>query len=54
MLRADGRRGRGDAADVGDAASVAAMVAAAVDAFGGLDVLVNNAGVYAGLRRAPF
>jgi NAD(P)-dependent dehydrogenase (short-subunit alcohol dehydrogenase family) len=40
--------------DVGDAASVAGMVAAAVDAFGGIDVLVNNAGVYAGLRRAPF
>jgi NAD(P)-dependent dehydrogenase (short-subunit alcohol dehydrogenase family) len=40
--------------DVGDAASVAAMVAAAVAAFGGVDVLVNNAGVYAGLRRAPF
>ena len=40
--------------DVGDATSVAAMVAAAVGAFGGVDVLVNNAGVYAGLRRAPF
>ncbi|WP_330186464.1 SDR family oxidoreductase [Dactylosporangium sp. AC04546] len=31
------------AADVSDEASVVAMVAAAVDAFGGLDILVNNA-----------
>jgi 2-dehydro-3-deoxy-D-gluconate 5-dehydrogenase len=33
-------------ADVGDAASVEAMVAAAVDHFGGLDIIVNNAGIY--------
>jgi NAD(P)-dependent dehydrogenase (short-subunit alcohol dehydrogenase family) len=40
--------------DVGDGASAEAMAAAAVGAFGGIDVLVNNAAVYAGLRRAPF
>jgi 3-oxoacyl-[acyl-carrier protein] reductase len=33
-------------ADLADAAAVRAMVDAAADALGGLDVLVNNAGVY--------
>ena len=31
--------------DVTDAAEVEAMIAAAVDTFGGLDVMVNNAGI---------
>jgi NAD(P)-dependent dehydrogenase (short-subunit alcohol dehydrogenase family) len=34
------------AVDVSDRAAVQAMVAAAVDGLGGIDVLVNNAGVY--------
>jgi NAD(P)-dependent dehydrogenase (short-subunit alcohol dehydrogenase family) len=42
------------AADVAEETSVRAMVAAAVDAFGGIDVLVNNAAIYAGLGRTPF
>ena len=49
---ANGRRVAGDIAgavfhraDVSVNANVAAMVAAAVDAFGGLDILANNAGV---------
>jgi 2-deoxy-D-gluconate 3-dehydrogenase len=33
-------------ADVAEAESVAAMVRAAAEAFGGVDVLVNNAGIY--------
>ena len=42
------------AADVASEESTAAMAAAAVRAFGGIDALVNNAAVYAGLERAPF
>jgi NAD(P)-dependent dehydrogenase (short-subunit alcohol dehydrogenase family) len=38
------------ATDVADADSVAAMVAVAVDAFGGLDIAFNNAGVEAAGR----
>ncbi len=44
----------GDAAvpvrvDVADVDSTTAMAAAAVEAFGGIDVLVNNAAIYAGM-----
>ncbi|HVV37280.1 MAG TPA: SDR family oxidoreductase [Acidimicrobiales bacterium] len=37
--------------DVSDAASLAAVVEAAVAQFGGLDVMVNNAGIASSLRR---
>jgi NAD(P)-dependent dehydrogenase (short-subunit alcohol dehydrogenase family) len=40
--------------DVADEASTTAMAAAALDAFGSIDVLLNNAAVYAGLERRPF
>jgi len=41
-------------ADVADEASTIAMAGAAVHAFGAIDVLINNASVYAGLERRPF
>lgn len=43
-LRAEGLEVEGAAADVRDVASVKALVAAAVEAFGPISVLVNNAG----------
>jgi NAD(P)-dependent dehydrogenase (short-subunit alcohol dehydrogenase family) len=46
--------GLGVRVDVSDSASVRAMVDSVVDRFGGVDALVNNAGLYAGLHRAPF
>ncbi|MEA2320763.1 MAG: hypothetical protein QOD81_613 [Solirubrobacteraceae bacterium] len=53
-LHADGIEAAHAIVDVGDGESTHALAAAAVEAFGGIDVLVNNAAVYAGLRRAPF
>jgi NAD(P)-dependent dehydrogenase (short-subunit alcohol dehydrogenase family) len=44
LARDEGLELRGHAADVTDAGSVAAMVAACRDAFGSVDVLVNNVG----------
>ncbi len=44
-IRDSGGQAVSTAVDVSDSAQVAAMVAAAVDNFGGLDVLYNNAGV---------
>jgi NAD(P)-dependent dehydrogenase (short-subunit alcohol dehydrogenase family) len=44
-VRAKGRRALAAPADITDAAAVAAMVEAAVAEFGGVDVLVNNAGI---------
>jgi len=40
--------------DITDSASCEGAVAAAVDRFGGLDGLVNNAALYAGLSSGPF
>lgn len=47
LIREKGRNAAALACDVGDSAAVDAMVAAAVDALGGLDILVNNAGIIA-------
>lgn len=40
--------------DVADEAACARMVGAAVEAFGGLDVIVNNAAVFTAVERKPF
>ena len=40
--------------DVAEEASVDAMIAASVATFGGVDVLINNAGLFATLKRKPF
>ena len=45
---AAGRRVATGAVDVADEASVEALFAAAVEAFGGIDIVVNNAGIYTG------
>jgi NAD(P)-dependent dehydrogenase (short-subunit alcohol dehydrogenase family) len=41
-------------ADISDETDTALMAASALEAFGTIDVLVNNAAVYAGLERRPF
>lgn len=40
--------------DVADEAACARMVGAAVEAFGGLDAIVNNAAVFTSVERKPF
>lgn len=47
-IRASGGQALACTTDVADEHSVAAMASAAVDAFGGIDVLVNNAGLHLG------
>ena len=56
-LRDRGRRRqmpRGVPTDVADAASTEALAAATLDAFGRIDVLVNNAAVFASLPQRAF
>jgi len=53
-VTAAGGEAVGISLDVTDPAACAASVAAAVDSFGRLDGLVNNAALYAGLTSAPF
>ena len=40
--------------DVSDETSVQAMIAKVVATHGGIDILINNAAIYAGLKRRPF
>ena len=53
-IRAAGGEAMGMVADVSDPPAVAAVVNAVVERYGGIEVLVNNAGVYATLTRKPF
>ena len=52
-IEAEGGRACTGTADVGDEAQVAALMDHAVARYGGLDILVANAGVTATLRGAP-
>ena len=49
-----GGRAASSTVDVSDAASCEAMASPAMDAFGRVDVLINNAALYAGLKGARF
>jgi NAD(P)-dependent dehydrogenase (short-subunit alcohol dehydrogenase family) len=53
-IEAAGGRALAVETDVADSGSVEAMVAAALDAHGRVDVLVNNAAVFATIPRCPF
>ncbi len=54
IIESEGAEGLAVKADVTDAASTAKMADAAIDKFGGIDVLVNNAALYGSLTFAPF
>jgi NAD(P)-dependent dehydrogenase (short-subunit alcohol dehydrogenase family) len=54
QIRAAGGRALALHADVSSAESVSQMAAASVEAFGRIDVLVNNAGLFANLAMKPF
>jgi len=53
-MTAIGAKAIGVACDISDSASCEAMAAAAVDAFGRIDKLVNNAGLYSTLKLTEF
>ena len=54
LIRASGGIAEAVTVDVTSAASCAALAEAARAAYGGADVLINNAAIYAGLERRPF
>ena len=53
-IRATGADAISVRADVTERRSLDALAEAAVSRFGGIDVLVNNAAIYAGIARKPF
>jgi len=53
-IEAAGGRAIGRVTDVADPAAVAVLVAATVDAFGKIDILVNNAAMFGQLALRPF
>lgn len=52
-IRSAGGKAQFQRVDVSDPASTEAMAAAAVAAFGGIDILVNNAAMFASLKGGP-
>jgi 3-oxoacyl-[acyl-carrier protein] reductase len=54
QIRAEGGSALPFEADVSSEEETCAMAEAAVEAFGRVDILVNNAAVYDGIRRRPF
>ncbi len=54
LVRRAGGEAIAVAVDVSDESSVQSMADLAAGAFGGVDVLVNNAALYGGLERKPF
>lgn len=54
QIRSGGGNAIATVTDVTDDISLAGMVAAAADAFGGIDILVNNAALFGTLQPAPF
>jgi NAD(P)-dependent dehydrogenase (short-subunit alcohol dehydrogenase family) len=53
-LRNAGHRATALKVDVASEADTAALAKAAIDAFGGVDILINNAGIYSTLMPRPF
>jgi NAD(P)-dependent dehydrogenase (short-subunit alcohol dehydrogenase family) len=54
LIREEGGQAMACRVDVADEGSTLAMAAETLAAFGAIDALVNNAAVYAGLKRRPF
>ena len=53
-IESEGAEGLALTTDVTSATSAAAMAAATIDRFGGIDILVNNAALYGSLTFVPF
>jgi len=53
-IERSGGRGVALEVDIGDRSSLDAMVATALERFGRIDALINNAAIFAALRKRPF
>lgn len=53
-IEADGGKAIGIKCDIGDIKACEAMAAASIEAFGGIDILVNNAALFVDLKRGNF
>lgn len=54
LIRSQGGYAVHCAVDVADPIATKEMAAVVIKAFGGIDILVNNAAMYANLKRRPF